>query len=86
MGAHVGHPSAITCDTSVLVAAFARWHSGHVAARDGIAGGAAYNLLIGLTARTADATLLTLDRRAAPTYRAAEVTYQFLTSSFWPVR
>lgn len=133
----------ITCDSSVLVAAFARWHGEHaaaaaavatvdalvehtaveafsvltrlppprrapaalvvaflghhfpmdltrlpapgsarlldVAARAGIAGGAVYDLLIGLAAGTAGATLLTLDRRAAETYQAAGTTFRLVT-------
>jgi predicted nucleic acid-binding protein len=35
-----------------------------------VAGGAAWDGLIAATARAHDATLLTLDRRALPTYRA----------------
>ncbi len=40
------------------------------AGRSGIAGGAVYDALIALTARHAGATLITLDLRAARTYRA----------------
>lgn len=134
----------ITCDSSVLIAAFARWHSEHAAAteaiptvdalvehtvieafsvltrlppprrapaalvvqfldhhfpagttrlagpgsgrlldvatRAGITGGAVYDLLIGLAAEDAETTLLTLDRRAAATYRAAGAPYRVLAA------
>ncbi len=133
----------IACDTSVLIAAFARWHDSHdtaVAAvrradalidhaavetfavltrlpaprrvpadlvtvflehhfpaggcrlpapgsaevltraiAAGIVGGAVYDLLVALTAAQADATLLSLDRRAAATYRAADVRFELLS-------
>lgn len=133
----------ITCDTSVLIAAFARWHDAHdiaVAAvrradalidhaavetlsvltrlpaprrapadlvtaflehhfpasgsrlpgpasaevltralAGGIVGGAVYDLLVGLTAARADATVLSLDRRASATYSAADVRFELLT-------
>lgn len=45
----------------------------------GIRGGALYDALVGLTAKANDAVLLTLDRRAAPTYRALDVSYELLT-------
>lgn len=38
--------------------------------RLGITGGAVYDALIAITARTHDAVLVSLDRRAAPTYAA----------------
>lgn len=128
------------CDTSVLVAAFARWHEAHTAAATavrssdalvdhvavetfsvltrlpppqrvapdlvvafldrhypgarlpgapsmdvlgtakdaGITGGAVYDLLVGLSARDAGATLVSLDRRAATTYAAAGVAHDLL--------
>lgn len=132
----------IACDTSVLVAAFSRWHDAHdlasaavrradalidhvavetfsvltrlpaprrapaelvtafldhhfpaatprlhnpaaaevltraVAGR--IAGGAVYDLLVALSAATADAAVLSLDRRAAATYEAAEIRFELL--------
>lgn len=133
----------IVCDTSVLVAAFARWHADHdlavvalgrasalvdhvavetfsvltrlpaprrvrpglvtafldrhfsaeiprlpapgsgallqVAQRCGISGGAVYDLVVGLAAARAGATLLSLDRRAAPTYDAAQAPFELLT-------
>lgn len=122
----------IACDTSVLVAAFSRWHDAHdiasaavrradalidhvavetfsvltrlpaprrapaqlvtaprlrtPAASDvlaravtgRIAGGAVYDLLVALTAATADAAVLSLDRRAAATYEAAEIRFELL--------
>jgi toxin FitB len=43
-----------------------------------IAGGAAYDALIGLTARHHDATLLTRDRRASATYAALDVSYELI--------
>ncbi len=133
----------IACDTSVLIAAFARWHDSHdlavVAVRradalidhaavetfsvltrlpaprrapadlvttfldhhfpadgprlrgprstevlararaGGIVGGAVYDLLVALTASAADATMLSLDRRAAATYQAADVRFELLS-------
>ncbi len=133
----------IACDTSVLVAAFARWHDAHgvavaavrrtdvliehaavetfsvltrlpaparapadlvtefldhhfperrprlpgpgsaaVLARaraHGIVGGAVYDLLVGMSAAAADATVLSLDRRAAATYQAADVRFELLS-------
>lgn len=133
----------ITCDTSVVVAAFGRWHADHQSAQDALAaatvlidhvgiesfsvltrlppprrapaelvrrfldhhfppgsprlanpssqqilrlaqerqvtGGAVYDLLIAVVAASSAATLLTLDKRAATTYRAAGSTYTLLT-------
>ncbi len=135
----------ITCDTSVVVAAFGRWHADHRRAQAALAsatvlidhvaieaysvltrlppprrapaelvhrflrhhfppgtprlaspgsreilqlaqerqvgGGAVYDLLVALVAASSAATLLTLDRRAAPTYRAAGTTYELLTDT-----
>lgn len=132
----------ITCDTSVIVAAFARWHEEHplaAAALDrvnalidhvvvesysvltrlpparrvpsslvatfldhhfpaviprlgypgsdavlgsavpaGISGGAVYDLAVALTAAQADATLLSLDRRASSTYEKAGIRFELL--------
>ncbi len=132
----------IVCDTSVLIAAFARWHDAHLlataaltrtdalidhvavetfsvltrlppprrappglvaefvehhypagtprfatagsevvlrTARDnGIAGGAVYDLVVAMSAAAADATLISLDRRAAATYEAAGSPFQLL--------
>jgi len=45
----------------------------------GISGGAAYDGLIGITAREHDATLLTLDRRALATYDRLGVRTRLLT-------
>lgn len=133
----------ITCDTSVLVAAFARWHAQHevaaaalvrvdalvdhvavetfsvltrlppprrvrpglvvsfldahfparvprlpaigatevlvVAQRSGVTGGAVYDLVVALTAARHAATLLSLDRRAGPTYDAAGTGYELIS-------
>ena len=44
----------------------------------GIVGGAAYDGLIALTARAGDAILVSLDQRAAPTYRRCSVTFEIL--------
>lgn len=132
----------ITCDTSVLIAAFARWHTDHdvaaaalrkvdalvdhvvvetfsvltrmpaprrvpadlvsaflashfpastprlpgvpsddvmeTALDAGITGGAVYDLVVALAARRGGATLLSLDRRAAPTYNGAGADYELL--------
>jgi predicted nucleic acid-binding protein len=132
----------ITVDTSVVVAAFARWHEDHDAARVAIeaaeaavahvlietysvltrlpaprrapgelvvdfltrhfsddpltltgdehvallaevarvriGGGAVYDAVVGATARARSATLLSLDRRAARTYRVLGVPHEFL--------
>lgn len=43
-----------------------------------VSGGAAYDALIAETAREADAVLLSLDVRAAPTYRAVGARYRLL--------
>lgn len=50
------------------------------AAKHGIAGGAVYDLLVGLAAAQAVATLLSLDRRAAATYEAADVRFELLAT------
>jgi predicted nucleic acid-binding protein len=132
----------ITCDTSVLIAAFARWHAEHdvaaealdrvemlvdhavvetfsvltrlppprrvpstlvtdflrrrftpstprlpnpssndvllVAQRSGISGGAVYDLVVALAAAQRGATLLSLDRRAVPTYEAAGAAHELI--------
>lgn len=44
----------------------------------GIAGGAVYDALIAVTARTAGATLLTRDRRAAATYALLRVAHRLV--------
>jgi predicted nucleic acid-binding protein len=44
----------------------------------GVAGGATYDALVGATARSAAATLVTSDRRAAGTYAQLGVTVRFL--------
>ena len=44
----------------------------------GIAGGATYDALIAATARASDATILTLDRRATPTYDRLGVSVRVL--------
>jgi hypothetical protein len=49
-----------------------------LAAREGIGGGAVYDAIVGATVREAGATLLTLDRRAAPTYRLLRVDYRMI--------
>jgi predicted nucleic acid-binding protein len=133
----------ITCDTSVIVAAFARWHEEHhpavtalgrvdalvdhvvvesysvltrlppprrvppalvtafvdhhfpatvprlgsptsgevlsSALPAGISGGAVYDLVVALAAAQADATLLSLDRRASSTYEAAGIRFELLS-------
>ncbi|MDN5930753.1 MAG: hypothetical protein L0I24_06785, partial [Pseudonocardia sp.] len=43
-----------------------------------IAGGAVYDLLVALTAATADAAVLSLDRRAAAIYEATEIRFELL--------
>ena len=43
-----------------------------------IAGGAAYDALVGSTANAAGATLLTRDRRAVRTYELMQVTYELV--------
>lgn len=45
----------------------------------GIAGGAVYDALIGLTAAAADADLYTLDQRALANYRRCQVSVRLLT-------
>lgn len=47
-------------------------------ARAGVTGGAVYDALVGATARHADATLLTRDRRAIPTYEAVGAAYRLV--------
>ena len=47
-------------------------------ARLGIAGGAVYDALIAVTALSADATLITRDRRAEATYRKLGVAVEFV--------
>ena len=47
-------------------------------ARAGLGGGAAYDALIGATARDHDATLLTLDRRAQRTYAAVGASFEIV--------
>lgn len=47
-------------------------------ARGGIEGGAIYDALIALAARNSDATLSSLDRRAADTYRRCGVEFRLL--------
>lgn len=49
-----------------------------LAARGGIEGGAIYDAVVGITAERAGATLLTLDRRATPTYDKVGVAYRLL--------
>lgn len=44
----------------------------------GIAGGAAYDALIGLTAREAGSVLLTRDRRAVPTFAALGIDFELI--------
>ncbi|MDQ2709790.1 MAG: PIN domain-containing protein [Actinomycetota bacterium] len=134
----------IACDTSVLVAAFSRWHADHeparvalaeadaliehvaietfsvltrlpaprrvpprlveeflthhfpdaavrlpssaaarvieIARKHAVTGGAVYDLVVALAAATSGAALLTLDRRAAGTYRAAGVRYRMVST------
>jgi hypothetical protein len=45
---------------------------------EGRGGAPIYDALIGLTARDADATLISLDRRAKPTYELCGVEFRFL--------
>ena len=49
-----------------------------VAVGAGISGGGIYDALIGLTAKRANATLLTLDRRAVGAYEAVGANYELL--------
>jgi predicted nucleic acid-binding protein len=46
--------------------------------RLGIGGGAVYDALIAIVARTHDAVLISLDRRAAPTYTALGVEHRLI--------
>jgi predicted nucleic acid-binding protein len=48
------------------------------AGRSGILGGAVYDALVALTAREADSTLVSLDRRAARTYLATGVEHRLI--------
>jgi predicted nucleic acid-binding protein len=48
---------------------------------EGRGGAPIYDALIGLTARDADATLVSLDRRARPTYESCGVEFRFLDES-----
>lgn len=48
-------------------------------AREGLPGGAVYDAVIGATAAAAGAELVTLDERAAPTYRAVGVAVRLLS-------
>ncbi len=48
------------------------------ALRAGITGGTLYDALVAATAREAGATLVTRDRRAAPTYEALAVRFELL--------
>lgn len=50
-----------------------------VALASGISGGAVYDLLIALTAARAEATLLSLDRRATSTYGKADIRFELLS-------
>jgi predicted nucleic acid-binding protein len=43
-----------------------------------IAGGAVYDALVGMAAQEVGATLLTLDRRAVPTYNVLQVDYRLV--------
>lgn len=47
----------------------------------GVAGGATYDALVGATARSAGATLVTSDRRAAGTYARLGITVRFVDGS-----
>lgn len=49
-----------------------------LAAAERIDGGAIYDAVIAATAKESNATLLTLDRRAAPTYEIVGVTYRVI--------
>jgi predicted nucleic acid-binding protein len=49
-------------------------------ATDGISGGAAYDALVAATAARADAVLVSLDRRAAITYRRLGARFRLLPS------
>jgi hypothetical protein len=50
---------------------------GHLHAR-GLAGGSVYDGLVALSAAAHGATLLTLDRRAEPTYHACGARYRLI--------
>ena len=50
-----------------------------LAAAERIAGGAVYDAFVAATARGAGATLLTLDRRAVPTYQLLGLEYELLS-------
>ncbi|MEJ3654489.1 hypothetical protein WEH80_16095 [Actinomycetes bacterium KLBMP 9759] len=50
-----------------------------LALRVGIVSGAVYDFVVGWAAAQAGATLLSLDRRVVPTYRAAGVKYDLLS-------
>lgn len=45
----------------------------------GISGGGVYDLVVALSAGRADATLLSLDRRATSTYETARIQFELLT-------
>jgi predicted nucleic acid-binding protein len=49
-----------------------------LAAEQGIVGGAVYDAIVAATARAAGATLLTLDRRAVPTYERVGARYRLV--------
>jgi len=49
-----------------------------IAVEQGLAGGAVYDAVVAATAKQVGATLLTLDRRALPTYRAFEVDHRLV--------
>lgn len=49
-----------------------------VAVEEGITGGAVYDAIVAATAREAGVTLLTLDRRAIPTYQRLGTDYQLI--------
>jgi predicted nucleic acid-binding protein len=59
----------------------ARSHRGLIdhLAEHGVAGGATYDALVGLTAKAAGATLLTRDVRAIPTYERLQLEFELLT-------
>jgi predicted nucleic acid-binding protein len=62
----------------IVLAAEAYEHLLDLAVTERIAGGAVYDAIVGATARDVGATLLTLDRRAVPTYERVGVTYRLL--------
>lgn len=51
-----------------------------LAARNGLSGGAIYDLLVAATAKRAKATLMTRDRRAIAAYETVGVVFELLTS------